>query len=85
MKNGGLKENANKLNGIRSDVVSYFCNNEICPYDDCKKRWKNQLEYDEYGGEPTIVDLQSACSRLTQYIVDSLNHSFNPYTERRGK
>lgn len=85
MKNGERKESAKKQNRARSDAVSYFCNNEICPYNDCEKKWKNQLEFDEYGDKPTTVDLQSSCTRLAQYIVDSLNNSFNPYAEKRGK
>lgn len=54
--------------------MGVFCNNKICPYDDCDLKWKHQIEFDEDGDEPTVVDLQSSCQRVTRYLADQINN-----------
>lgn len=52
--------------------MSVFCNNKMCPYDDCDLKWKHQI-VNEGVEKPTVIDLQSSCKRLTQYLANKIN------------
>lgn len=62
--------------------LAVFCNNRMCPFDDCEKKWKHQMEFDEDGDPPTVLDLQCACMRVTKYLAEQITKAGR---ERQGK
>ena len=49
--------------------VLVFCNNKVCPYRDCELR----LKEDSLFRHITVIDLQSSCKRLANYLAKQIN------------